>query len=183
MTHATVRASAQAMPKSAPKRDPLPTAADLRQHAADLRSAVALLEAAKIVERQLAEPNKERAAADDPAQPTTASLRRQTADPVFALIERHRLAWKRFGVDCDLTDCVLAKMQGREITDEDEARRDASDKAESAALAELMATPPMTKAGVRAVIAYFVEWDSGCLPEDSGRYMRTLLRSPIFATA
>ncbi len=40
--------------QSAPKRD-LPTAADLRQHAADLRSSVALMEAAMVVERELDE--------------------------------------------------------------------------------------------------------------------------------
>ena len=66
MPNATVRAADKGLPKSAPKRDPSPTAAELRQHAADLRSAVALLEAAEVVERELAEPKEAHSSGEAP---------------------------------------------------------------------------------------------------------------------
>lgn len=49
-----------------------------------------------------------------------------------------------------------------------------------AAMAGLLATPPRTLAGARA-IAWLVEYDEPNVPETSGEYMRTLIRSSIFA--
>jgi hypothetical protein len=48
-------------------------------------------------------------------------------------------------------------------------------------MAELVKTPPTTLAGARAVIKYVVEWDKDCDPRASAEYLKTLLRSPIFA--
>jgi hypothetical protein len=50
-----------------------------------------------------------------------------------------------------------------------------------AAKAELLETPPTTLAGARAAIAWLVEYDEPNIPETSGEYMRTLIRSPMFA--
>jgi hypothetical protein len=49
-----------------------------------------------------------------------------------------------------------------------------------AAKAELFETPPTTLAGARAAIAWLVEYDEPNVPKTS-QYMRTLIRSPIFA--
>jgi len=50
-------------------------------------------------------------------------------------------------------------------------------------MARLLATPPRTLAGARAAIAWLVEYDEPNIPETSGAYLRTLIRSPIFAIA
>jgi hypothetical protein len=46
-------------------------------------------------------------------------------------------------------------------------------KAARRALADLMKTAPTTLAGLRAAIAYFVNFDEGCIPETSGEYLPT----------
>jgi streptogramin lyase len=33
----------------------------------------------------------------------------------------------------------------------------------------------------RAAITWLAEFDDGCIPETSGKYLRTLLRAPLFA--
>ena len=50
-----------------------------------------------------------------------------------------------------------------------------------AAEAELLETPPTTLAGAKAAIAWLVKYDEPNVPETSGRYLRTMIRSPIFA--
>jgi hypothetical protein len=100
---------------------------------------------------------------------------------LFAAIERHRAAFAAFVDTCGPTDTVLAAQQGREVTQADEDACDDALAAEKDALSELKATAPLTLAGMRAAIQYFVGFDEGCVPEDSGEYMATLLRSPIFA--
>ena len=49
------------------------------------------------------------------------------------------------------------------------------------ALDNLLKTTPETLAGARAAIAWLVKVDDGSVPERSGKYMETLLRSPVFA--
>jgi hypothetical protein len=100
---------------------------------------------------------------------------------LFGAIERHRAAFAAFVDTCGPTDTVLAAQQGREVTQADEDAYDDAHAAEEGALSELKATAPLTLAGMRAAIQYFVGFDEGCVPEDSGEYMATLLRSPIFA--
>jgi hypothetical protein len=87
---------------------------------------------------------------------------RATLDPVFAAIERHRKAWETTHVTVD-----------------NPMPRDKA--AHKAALAELMDVAPTTLSGVRAVIAHFVEFDRGHIPEKGGEYLATLARSPAFA--
>ena len=91
-----------------------------------------------------------------------------TVDPVFAAIEAHRTTWAKVVAANGAGDFALGKKLYP---------------AAARALAALMETAPTTMAGVRASIAYFIEWDEGCMPEDSGTYLRTLLRSPIFVNA
>ena len=55
-------------------------------------------------------------------------------DPIFAAIERHKAAWSAFLPTCDLTDEVLAKQQGRDVTEADEAIHEAASYAETEAL-------------------------------------------------
>ena len=90
------------------------------------------------------------------------------ADPVFAAITRHRDAWAKY-VELD-----------NENPRNDDAHARARRKA-NAALARSLRTVPATLAGVRAAVAYFVEWDEGCIPDDSGEYLKTLAQSPALA--
>jgi hypothetical protein len=105
------------------------------------------------------------------------------ADPIFAAIEAHKTAFARFGDVCELTDKVLAKKEERIITDEDESRYAEANDAERAALDELLSTIPQTTAGARAALEWLVEYDAGCVPDASGRFVETLLRSPVFVEA
>jgi hypothetical protein len=119
MPNATVRASARAMPKSAPKRDPLPTAVDLRQHAADLRSAVALMEAAKVVERELAEP-KDPPATQPAAEETAAETEASPRDPA----DRAYVRWLRARAALNDPDVSYAEKDlAARQDDADEAAR------------------------------------------------------------
>ena len=49
------------------------------------------------------------------------------------------------------------------------------------ALEDFLARTPAALAGLGASLAYAVEIDSGCLPDNGGRIAATLLRSPLFA--
>jgi hypothetical protein len=101
----------------------------------------------------------------------------ETVNPIFAALERHRAAWDAVLATADPADEVLAWQEGRTVSEADEAANDA----ENAAKEALMNTTPLTLAGVKAAIAHFVAWDEGCIPETSGEYMSTLLRSPVFS--
>jgi hypothetical protein len=88
-------------------------------------------------------------------------------DPIFAAIERHRAVWKLV-------------MDAMDVKDTDPRPYEEADKLYEEAIESLMATAPLTLAGAKAAIAYFVEWDDG-VDTDTGRYLETLLRSPVFA--
>jgi hypothetical protein len=103
-------------------------------------------------------------------------------DPIFALIERHRLAWTRFSETCNLTDNVKAEQEGREVTAADELAYETANAAEEASLDELMNTPPVTIAGAVAIFKYLVRLDEGGT-DDIASYFQTLLRSPILGEA
>jgi hypothetical protein len=90
-------------------------------------------------------------------------------DPVLTLVAKARAAWDRLGE-------VLNETETGEGKRVDEAHR-----VLDAANAELLETPPTTLAGARAAIAWLVECDKENIPEKSGAYLRTLIRSPIFA--
>ena len=53
-----------------------------------------------------------------------AAMSAAPVDPIFAAIERHRLAWAAFDASCERTDSVLARNQGHEVTQADEDARD-----------------------------------------------------------
>jgi hypothetical protein len=102
-------------------------------------------------------------------------------DPIFAAIEQHARDWARY-VDLSIrNDCVAAEQDGRTITQEDEAAFKAAGLTADESLAALKVTAPTTLAGMRAAIEHFVEFDKGCIPEDSGYFLATLLRSPLLA--
>jgi hypothetical protein len=104
-------------------------------------------------------------------------------DPIFALIERHKLAWARFGDTCNLTDEVQAESEGREITAADELAYETANDAEHALMDELMDTPPVTAAGAVAILQYLIKMNDKGWGADVAPYLPTLLRSPIFGEA
>jgi hypothetical protein len=91
------------------------------------------------------------------------------ADPVLAIVAKLRATWHRLGKVIEETN----RCQGP-LVDEVHGVLDA-------AKAELLETPPTTLACAREAIAWLVEYDEPNIPETSGEYMRTLIRSPIFA--
>lgn len=103
----------------------------------------------------------------------------QDDDPIFAAIERHKAAWRGFMLTCDLADEVRAQQEGREVTEADTAAYEAASCNAAAAFEALIGTVPTSTAGARAAVAYLVEYDHGCVPQNSGRYLATLLRSPV----
>jgi hypothetical protein len=94
-----------------------------------------------------------------------ASVAAETLDPVFGLLEAHKAAWVR-----------LLETENR--TDDYYELEDAG-RAADASLAALLATPPTTRAGARAVMTWLMEFEEGRVSETSGAYLATLLRSPV----
>jgi hypothetical protein len=91
------------------------------------------------------------------------------ADPVLAIVAKLRTAWHRLGKVIEETE----QCEGPLVDEVNDAL--------DSAKAELLETPPTTLAGARAAIAWLVEYDEPNIPETSGEYLRTLIRSPIFA--
>ena len=91
----------------------------------------------------------------------------EPVDPIFAAIERHKAAWKLV-------------MDAMDVRDTDPQPYEEADELYQDVLEALIATAPLTLAGAKAAIAYFVEWDRDVLPDDSCRYLETLLQSPVF---
>ena len=110
----------------------------------------------------------------------SAAAAAQETDPIFAAIERVNATWAAYSDACDLTDNVAREEKGETVSEADktiyELARTAWQEAEDA----LVATIPTTLAGARAAIAYLVEYGKDCVPENSGRFLRTLVASPIF---
>lgn len=114
--------------------------------------------------------------ADEPVVKTWLALRPQVhagldpgdPDPILALIDSHLELWRKaieieFGLDYCSSE-----------------RRAEIHAPAHAVFAKLLETPPTSISGTRAIIEYLVAWDDGNVPEDSGEYLQTLLRSPIF---
>jgi hypothetical protein len=96
----------------------------------------------------------------------------ETSDPVLALIEAHKAAFRHYlaleehlGDSEDLADFEALETAGRAV---------------DVALNEITTTPPTTVAGMRAVMEYLVELDghSDYLPM---LLRSSLLRSPLLA--
>jgi hypothetical protein len=104
------------------------------------------------------------------------------ADPIFAAIEKHRVALAAFVATLNPVDEVLAELEGREVTQAAEDAYDVASEAQDVALDEFVQTAPHTIAGMRAMLEYVVSEaeDVEFRPEDSLEIMWTLLRSPLF---
>lgn len=89
-------------------------------------------------------------------------------DPSLARLAKVRAIWDRIG--------EILKANA-----EDEAAITEAWRVFDAAEAEFLETPPTTLAGARAAIAWLIEYDRPNIPETSGEYLLTLIRSPIFA--
>lgn len=112
--------------------------------------------------------------------PAVAAVRpTDPTDPIFAAIERHRLAFKVFVEASLAADEVKAERDGREVTHEAEDRLDAAIIADAEAAELLVSTAPQTKAGLAAAVAWLLEYDKGCIPDTSGRFLRALATSPL----
>jgi hypothetical protein len=99
------------------------------------------------------------------------------ADPIFAAIECHKMAWTAFVETVDSLDNVEGGQEGSE----EEIRYMEANAAANDALEAFLASPPTTLAGLRAALEYVVEVDSGCMLDNGGRIAETLLRSPALA--
>jgi hypothetical protein len=100
----------------------------------------------------------------------------EAADPVLALVKQVRTAWDRLGEAIDEAEKVE-----EERPDEAEAVLAPAQRMLDSAMGELLKTPPTTIAGACEAIAWFAEYDKASVPKTSGKYMRTMARSPIFA--
>lgn len=103
----------------------------------------------------------------------------QPTDPIFAVIERHRAAFKEFADASLATDEVKAEREGRAVTQAAEDRLNAASDFQEKIAEELSLTAPTTMAGLAAAIAWLFEYDEGCIPDTSGRFLRTLARSRL----
>jgi hypothetical protein len=89
-------------------------------------------------------------------------------DSIFDEIEAHSLAW-----------ALLVEIDDMKPRDEQLYRR--ANQVSERTHRRLLATPPTTLAGMRAIIEYLIKWDEHSEPETSYEYLSTLLLSPIFA--
>ena len=102
----------------------------------------------------------------------------EAADPVLPLVQAARNSWDRLGEAID-----KATKVEEERPDEAEAVLASAHRILNSAMDNLLKTPPTTLAGAREAIAWFSEYDEPNVPKTSGEYLRTLIRSPLFAAA
>jgi hypothetical protein len=158
MLNDTVRASATALPKSR-------------------RAALGLFASASAIAVM---PAVARAAGELSGNPGQLNSRSLEVDPIFAAIKRHNEALRAFTAVCPRTDDVVAREEGREVTDEDEAAWAAASAAEEEAFEAFAAVSPVTRPGLRAAIHYFLEFDLHFLPAGStDSFLTALLASPL----
>ena len=106
-----------------------------------------------------------------------------SVDPIFAAIERHKAAWDAFGEAGPAADNILAKQQGRVVTQADCDALDAASELEREVFGEMLNTSPTTLPGLRAAVEHLAEIERGCVPEASGYFLFKLLKSPLLAGA
>jgi hypothetical protein len=94
-------------------------------------------------------------------------------DPVFAAIERHRMATAALRLAGSRTAYVIKAAK-----EDEDAEREADD-AEQRALVELFSAPT-TLAGLKVMLEYVAQIDPGESPADLNEFLGHLLRSPIF---
>ncbi len=103
-----------------------------------------------------------------------------TADPIFAAIERHKIAWRAVGTLSPSIDDVAAMRKGREVARADFDAFEWARALEDKTLEELVATAPTTFPGMRAAIEYLTGFEDGYLSESVRPFLTTLLKSPVF---
>jgi hypothetical protein len=87
---------------------------------------------------------------------------------------------RAFTAECPRIDEVVARDEGREVTDEDAAAWAAASAAEEEAFEAFAAVSPVTMPGLRAAIHYFLEFDCHSLPPGStDSFLTALLASPL----
>jgi hypothetical protein len=101
-------------------------------------------------------------------------------DPIFAAIKRHIETWRAFG-DSPRIDEVIAANEGREVTEADEAAYEAANQTEVDAFEALIALPPVTLAGMRAAMHYFIEFETDGIEGAPERFLTALLASPVLS--
>jgi len=100
------------------------------------------------------------------------------ADPIFAVIERHKVAEAAFAATLGLIDEVRASEEGREVTQANRDTYEAADQASEDILAELLEAIPVSGAGARAALEYLINLDDGY---HLAAFAPTLLKSPLLA--
>jgi hypothetical protein len=103
-----------------------------------------------------------------------------TTDPIFAAIAAHRSAWVAVMAAMDRADEPLAREQGRIVTPADIDAKERADRALDDAMEALKQTRPVTMAGLKAAIAYLIEWDERQMGDDARDGIQALLRTPLF---
>jgi hypothetical protein len=98
-------------------------------------------------------------------------------DPIFAAIERHKLAAGAFEAACLRTDDVAAEEEGRQVTQEDEDAYELATEADKIAMMALLSTVPTTRAGARVAIEYVcsIDWHG----EQISAFAASLLKSQL----
>jgi hypothetical protein len=102
-------------------------------------------------------------------------------DPIFAAIKRHNEAWRAFGDACPRIDDIVAENEGREVTEADEEAYEAANDAEEEAFEALITLPPVTIAGMRAAMRYFIEFETDGIQGAPDRFLTAMLASPVLA--
>jgi hypothetical protein len=98
-------------------------------------------------------------------------------DPILNIIDRHRAALAELTAASIATDEVKASNEGREVAPDAYDRLEVATDADFELRELLASTAPTTMAGLAAAISWLMEYDEGCLPETSGRFLRTLAKS------
>jgi hypothetical protein len=113
--------------------------------------------------------------------PAVAQVASLEVDPIFAAIKRHHEAWRAFGATCRRTDSVVARNEGREVTEADEAAWTAANDAEEEVFEALITLSPVTIPGLRAAVHYFIEFETECIPGATDKFLSALLASPLLS--
>jgi hypothetical protein len=103
-------------------------------------------------------------------------------DPVIATICRHQAARTIPGHLCRAIDDVAASRCGRTVTRSDREAYDTASLIEGQVLAELVATSPASVTGMRAAIAYFLDFEDEILVDCARPFLATLLSSPALSS-
>jgi hypothetical protein len=80
----------------------------------------------------------------------------------------------------DGADAPLAREQGRTVTPADVEAKERADRALDDAMDAFKLTQPVSMAGLKAAIAYLIEWDERQMGDDARVGIQALLRTPLF---